>query len=52
MHGIGLEADVREWFDPRPTGRGNGARKQARRRAAPSVPATSVPSNLIERYLA
>ncbi|HET7810814.1 MAG TPA: radical SAM protein [Steroidobacteraceae bacterium] len=52
MHGIGLEADVREWFDPRPgVHRGNG-RKHKGRRAARSVPATTVPPTLIERYLA
>ena len=42
MHGVGLEADVREWFDPRPRGR---------RGAPPSVPRTKVPRNLIESFL-
>jgi radical SAM superfamily enzyme YgiQ (UPF0313 family) len=42
MHGVGLEADVREWFDPRPRGR---------RGAAPAVPRTKVPRNLIESFL-
>jgi radical SAM family protein len=41
MHGVGLDADVREWFEPRPT----------RRRARHSVPRTQVPANLIERFL-
>jgi hypothetical protein len=49
MHGVGLDADVRTWFEPTPSGR-RGARR--RRRAAPaSVPATTVPRDLIERYL-
>jgi radical SAM superfamily enzyme YgiQ (UPF0313 family) len=43
MHGIGLEADVREWFEPR--GRG-------RSRVKAVVPATTVPPDLIERSLA
>jgi hypothetical protein len=51
MHGVGLDADVRSWFEPRGAAqRGDGRRR--RRRSAPAVPATSVPSNLIERYLA
>jgi len=41
MHGIGLEADVREWFEPRT----NGGRKVVR------VPRTKVPANLIESFL-
>ncbi|MFT3906229.1 MAG: radical SAM protein [Steroidobacteraceae bacterium] len=44
MHGIGLDADVREWFEPR---RGGG-----RRGRGASVPATSVAPDLIERALA
>ncbi len=40
MHGIGLDADVREWFD-KPSGR-----------ARHGVPRTTVPRNLIERSLA
>jgi hypothetical protein len=51
MHGVGLDADVRTWFEPRPAGkRGDGRRR--RRRVAPVVPETQVPPNLIERYLA
>ena len=46
MHGIGLDADVREWFEPRRATAGNG-----RRSAAASVPRTTVPPNLIERFL-
>ncbi len=32
MHGVGLDADVREWFEPRPAGRRRGA---AHRTVAP-----------------
>ena len=42
MHGIGLDADVREWFEPR----GRSKRKSA------GVPRTKVPANLIESFLA
>jgi radical SAM superfamily enzyme YgiQ (UPF0313 family) len=41
MHGIGLDADVREWFEPR----------RDRKRKATGVPRTKVPANLIERFL-
>jgi radical SAM superfamily enzyme YgiQ (UPF0313 family) len=51
MHGVGLDEDVRMWFDPRPAKpRGNG-HKHARRRAAYPVPRTTVPPDLIERSL-
>jgi hypothetical protein len=43
MHGVGLDADVREWFDERPA---RGRRGTAR------VPRTTVPPDLIERSLA
>ncbi len=49
MHGIGLESDVREWFET-PVRRVNG-RKHGRRSAAAAVPRTTVPPNLIERFL-
>jgi len=49
MHGIGLETDVREWFET-PVRR-VGGRKHGNRSAAPSVPRTKVPPNLIERFL-
>ena len=58
MHGIGLDLDVREWFEPRASARGvsrginKGAGKGARRHAADSVPRTIVPPNVIERALA
>lgn len=46
MHGIGLDADVREWFEPRSPGRkGNGRQRRW------SVPPTTVPPDLIERAL-
>jgi radical SAM superfamily enzyme YgiQ (UPF0313 family) len=44
MHGVGLDEDVRMWFEPRGNGR--------RRGAAFAVPATTVPPDLIERCLA
>jgi radical SAM superfamily enzyme YgiQ (UPF0313 family) len=49
MHGIGLDTDVREWFET-PVRR-VGGRKHGNRSAAPSVPRTKVPPNLIERFL-
>jgi radical SAM superfamily enzyme YgiQ (UPF0313 family) len=42
MHGIGLDADVREWFEPRRQGKHKSA----------GVPRTKVPANLIETFLA
>ena len=50
MHGVGLEADVREWFEPRP-GRRRGGRHHGRRGEAHVVPRTTVPANLIERAI-
>jgi hypothetical protein len=50
MHGVGLDADVREWFEPRDSG-GNGASRRGARRAARRVPRTTVPADLIERSL-
>jgi radical SAM superfamily enzyme YgiQ (UPF0313 family) len=47
MHGIGLEEDVRQWFEPRP----GKARNGKQRRGAASVPRTTVPPDLIERSL-
>jgi Radical SAM superfamily len=53
MHGVGLDADVREWFEPRPQGRARGGRHPGRRGrgSLPSVPVTTVPPDLIERFL-
>jgi hypothetical protein len=45
MHGIGLDLDVREWFE-------QGTGKKARRGAADLVPRTMVRPNVIERALA
>jgi radical SAM superfamily enzyme YgiQ (UPF0313 family) len=49
MHGVGIDADVREWFEPQPNGRHRGRRH---RRAAAGVPMTTVPQDLIEQFLA
>jgi len=46
MHGIGLDADVREWFEAPASGR-----KPGRRGARTSVPRTKVPKDLIESFL-
>jgi radical SAM superfamily enzyme YgiQ (UPF0313 family) len=50
MLGIGLDLDVREWFEQRASVR--GVSKRARRRATDAVPRTMVPPNLIKRALA
>jgi radical SAM superfamily enzyme YgiQ (UPF0313 family) len=50
MHGVGLDADVRQWFEPLPAKR-SGGRKQGRRAAPAGVPRTKVPRNLIESFL-
>jgi hypothetical protein len=42
---VGLEVDVREWFEPVRAKRGG-------KRAAHAVPRTTVPRNLIESCLA
>ena len=49
MHGIGLDADVREWFEPPVAAATAGSTAGAAPRA--SVPRTTVPPNLIERFL-
>jgi radical SAM superfamily enzyme YgiQ (UPF0313 family) len=51
LPGIGLDADVREWFEPRAGSRPHGGRQRRRREAAGSVPRTKVPPNLIESFL-
>jgi radical SAM superfamily enzyme YgiQ (UPF0313 family) len=44
MHGVGIDTDVREWFEPHPC---------RRRGDAPvGVPMTTVPADLIEQFLA
>ena len=50
MHGVGLDRDVREWFDPSAAS-GHGRRKRALRRDTRDVPRTTVPPDLIERSL-
>jgi hypothetical protein len=50
MHGVGLDADVREWFEPQAEKR-RGRRQHPRRAAAAAVPRTKVPANLIESFL-
>jgi radical SAM superfamily enzyme YgiQ (UPF0313 family) len=50
MHGIGLDADVREWFEPRAAAH-PGGRKHGRRSSEAGVPRTRVPRNLIESFL-
>jgi hypothetical protein len=49
MHGIGLDVDVREWFEPDARAPGNGGRRH--RRPGPLVPRTTVPRDLVERAL-
>ena len=53
MHGVGLEADVRTWFEPAaPMRGGRGGRRRRRKGGArAAVPATTVPPDLIEHYL-
>jgi hypothetical protein len=51
MHGVGLDDDVRVWFEPRASGNGNGAHRHKRTRTPQGVPATTVPPNLIETFL-
>ncbi len=46
MHGVGLDADVREWFERPASGR-----KARRGVGRGRVPVTSVPPDLIERFL-
>jgi len=52
MHGVGVDVDVREWFEPRQSGRRRGGRRHGRGGASAGVPATTVPPDLIERFLA
>ncbi len=50
MHGVGLDTDVREWFEEAPAPRRGARGKHARQWRA--VPATAVPPHLIEDFLA
>jgi radical SAM superfamily enzyme YgiQ (UPF0313 family) len=51
MHGIGLDSDVREWFVPRTERSRRDGRRRGRSGSLPSVPATTVPPDLIERLI-
>ena len=51
MQGVGLDADVREWFEPKPRHGGRGRARQRLRRGGAGVPATQVPRDLIVRAL-
>jgi hypothetical protein len=51
MHGVGLDADVRTWFDVRPVVRRAGASRSRKQSSAPAVPAANVPPDLIARAL-
>lgn len=48
MHGMGLDLDVREWFESSPP---RGAHRRGRSRGTDSVPASRVPPDFIERAL-
>ena len=48
MLGIGLDADVREWFEPHPARHRGGKQRRGRR----GVPMTTVPPDLIDQFLA
>ncbi len=50
MHGVGLDVDVREWFEPHPNSRRAGQRRHGRRTSA-GVPMTTVPPDLIDQFL-
>ena len=52
MHGVGLDTDVREWFEPAPPpqGRRRGGRRHGNRTVG--VPRTTVPRDLIDQFLA
>jgi hypothetical protein len=51
MHGVGLDVDVREWFEARSNRHLASGRGRARRRRVHPVPRTSVPPDLIQSYL-
>jgi radical SAM superfamily enzyme YgiQ (UPF0313 family) len=50
MLGIGLDLDVRTWFEPGTAG-GAASRRRGPRRSVSAIPAPEVPPNLIERAL-
>jgi len=55
MHGVGLDVDVREWFEVLPAASQERGSKRSRNRSsarvATTIPATTVPRDLIERCL-
>jgi len=51
MHGVGLDVDVREWFDPPARPERRGGAKRGRRDSSAHVPMTTVPADLIEQFL-
>jgi hypothetical protein len=51
MHGIGLDTDVREWFEPPSNGPRRGGRRHGPRGAPVGVPVTTVPPDLIDQFL-
>jgi hypothetical protein len=51
MHGVGLDADVRTWFDACPAAATRGAARPRRRGGDSLVPATKVPPDLIARAI-
>jgi len=52
MHGVGLDVDVREWFEPRAAGSDDTHRRRGgRRRAKSAVPKTTVSRDLIARAI-
>jgi hypothetical protein len=51
MHGVGLDADVREWFDPPRKGLRRASRSRGRSPSSSSVPPATVPPDLIEHFL-
>jgi radical SAM superfamily enzyme YgiQ (UPF0313 family) len=52
MHGVGLDTDVREWFEPRAHSRSKSRRRHGRRDASVGVPMTTVPPDFIDQSLA
>jgi Radical SAM superfamily len=49
MHGVGIDTDVREWFEPQSKSRRSGKRRHG---ASVGVPMTTVPPDLIDQFLA
>jgi hypothetical protein len=52
MHGVGLDTDVREWFEERPPPLRRRESRRGRHGPSVGVPKTTVPPDLIERFLA